>query len=192
VKIAALLVGLLASASALDVEKRTARVWVTTDEKVLAGCQDLGSVSNTSGNLDLLRKDTLERRGDVILLSYVDRDKHLILGHAWRCGPATADFPLPSRMTAEEGAAGAPKDVVFVDVHAPLQDCTRVGDPIEVSGEVADLDLEVPLRDRAYNAQANVVAMRSSGLTKIAQVYRCAGPAFDVIRAHAKPWAAFR
>lgn len=188
----ALGIALLAAVSAIDTEKRMARVWVTTDEKVTAGCQDLGSVSNTSGDLHRLRKDTVERRGDVILLSYVDRDKRLIIGHAYRCGPATADFPLPVRLTAAEGAAAAPKDVLFVDWHAPLQDCTKVGDPVEASGEAADLDLEMPLRDRAYDAQANVVAMRSSGLTKIAQVYRCAGPALDAITSHAKPWAAFR
>ena len=188
----AFLVGLLATASAIDTEKRMARVWVTTDEKVVAGCQDLGGVSNTSGNLDLLRKDTFERRGDVILLNYVDRDRHLMIGHAWRCGPATPDFPLPEHLSAAEGAAAQPQDVIFVDARTPVADCTKIGDPIEVSGEVADLDLEMPLRDRAYNAQANVVAIRASGLTKIAQVYRCAAPAFDFVKKHAKPWSAFR
>lgn len=188
----AFLVGLLATASAIDMEKRMARVWVTTDEKVVAGCQDLGSVSNTSGDLDRLRKDTYERRGDVILLNYVDRDRHLMIGHAWRCGPAAPDFPLPERLTAAAGAAASAQDVVFVDVRAPVGECTKIGDPIEVSGDVAELDLEMPLRDRAFNAQANVVAIRASGLTKIAQVYRCAGTSFDVVKQHAKPWAAFR
>ena len=188
----AFLIGLLATASAIDTEKRMARVWVTTDEKVVGGCQDLGGVSNTSGNLDLLRRDTFERRGDVVLLNYVDRDRHLVMGHAWRCGPATPDFPLPERLTAADGAAASTQDVIFVDVRAPVGACTKIGDPVEVSGNVADLDLEMPLRDRAYNAQANVVAIRSSGLTKIAQVYRCAGPAFEMVKHQAKPWGAFR
>lgn len=171
-------------------EKELAGVWVTTDRRVVAGCERLGEVSISDDNdLDHIRRIAAGRGADVIRLQSVRDD--FIAAEMFRCADwDPSNLPTPTPTPTEQKIR---RDLEIARMKSRIQ-VTRNLDLVaacEKRGEgVVDLrdGGEDLLRGNAVGSRSNVLLLQPVRDPRLFAVfYRCPSKELEAIAASATP-----
>jgi hypothetical protein len=171
-------------------EKELAGVWVTTDRRVVAGCEPLGGVSISDDNdLDLIRRTAAGRGADVVRVQSVTNDH--IAAEMFRCAdwdpsnlPTPTPTPTEQRILRDLEMARMKSRILVTRDPQLVVECEKRGEGVTDSRDGG----EDFLRGYAVGSRSNVLLLRPVQDPRLFGVYYwCSSKQLEAIAASATP-----